>query len=68
MEVSRRLQVIETVRMRWGKETHLMEAKNPILVAVGGGAPTKPDFSTRASPSFLKLFWVAPIVLEASWR
>jgi len=38
------------------KETHLMETKNPSLVTVGGGAPAKPDFPTRASPSFFKLF------------
>ena len=55
MEVSRRLQVIETVGMRWGKETHLMEADNPNLVAVGSGALEKPDFPARASPSFFKI-------------
>jgi len=38
MEVSRLLQVIKTVGMRWGEETHLTEAENSSLVAVGGGA------------------------------
>jgi len=45
-----------------------MEAENPSLVAVGGRASAKPDFSTRASPSFFKLFWVVRIALEACWR
>jgi len=39
-----------------GEETHLTEAENSSLVVVGGGAPTKPDFLARASPSFFKLF------------
>jgi len=68
MEVSRRLQVIEMVGMRWGKETHLMGAENLSLVVVGSGAPTKPDFLTRASRSFFKLLLAVHIVLEASWR
>jgi len=38
MEVSRLLQVIKTVGMRWGEETHLTEEENSSLVAVGGGA------------------------------
>jgi len=33
-----------------------MEVENPSLVVVGGGAPVRPDFSARASPSFYKLF------------
>jgi len=45
-----------------------MEAENSSLVAVGGGASAKPDFSTRASPSFFKLLWAVPIALETSWR
>jgi len=43
-----------------------MKAENPSLVAVGGGAPGKPDFLARASPSFFKLFWAVLIALEAS--
>jgi len=48
-----------------------MEAKNPSLVAVGGGALAKPDFPARPSPSFLKLFWVAPKfwrLLGGDWK
>jgi len=51
-----------------GNETHLMEAENPSLVAVGGVAPTKPDFPARASSSFFRLLWSVSIALEASWR
>ena len=47
---------------------HLIKAENPSLVAVSGRALARPDFLARAFPSIFKLFWAAPIALEASWR